>query len=71
MKWPATRDELRNDGYGFERYTACRSMNCRKNIEMWRTPTGKLMPMSPTDAEHLQPHFADCVDAAKFRKTQR
>jgi hypothetical protein len=46
-------------------------MDCRKQIEMWRTPAGKMMPMSPTDAEHLQPHFADCVDAAKFRKVQR
>lgn len=77
MKWPATRDELRNGGYGFVSSTLCRSMACRKAVEMWRTPSGKTMPLSRIEKaanfgdDKLQPHFADCVDAAKFRKVQR
>lgn len=69
--WPKTRDELRDAGYGFKAKTVCRSMVCRKNIEMWQTPNGKMMPLSAVDETHLQPHFADCPDAKKFRREQR
>jgi hypothetical protein len=70
VSWPKTRDELRDEGYGFKSHTTCRSMSCQKKIEMWLTPAGKIMPLSSIE-DKLQPHFADCVDAAKFRRAQR
>ncbi len=74
MKFPATSDELKNAGYEYDNDSTCRG--CQAPIEWWITPSGKKMPMSVKKTATIQhatadirePHFANCPNAADFRK---
>jgi hypothetical protein len=62
--WPYQTDgDLREAGYLFEGRARCRG--CQAEIEWWRTPRGKAMPIDPGT---MQPHWATCPKADDFRK---
>jgi hypothetical protein len=65
MPFPKTDTELRAAGYTFDRTETCKGPNCRKEIEFWWTPSGKRIPLDPGT---MEPHWATCVDADRFRK---
>ena len=64
MPFPKTEAELIAAGYTFEKQGRCQSPKCKAEIEWWRTPKGKAMPL---DAGDLTPHWSTCPDAASFR----
>lgn len=74
MKFPATSDELKNNGWEYDNDSTCRG--CQAPIEWWISPKRKKMPMSvvktatihQASLEMRQPHFADCPNASDFRK---
>ena len=83
LKYPVTSDELKAEGYEYDNDGTCRG--CQAPIEWWITKGGKKMPMSiltsadrnkTIDAmlkdpgDKRQPHFIDCSDAARFRKSR-
>ncbi len=68
MGWPyKTLDDLTAAGYRFEGTSRCRSRRCDREIEWWRTPKGKAIPLDPDTKE---PHFSTCPDAEEFRKKE-
>jgi hypothetical protein len=65
-RWPyETPEELTAAGYTFWNKSRCSGPTCGAEIEWWKTPAGKSMPLDP---DTLEPHFSSCLDAAKFRK---
>ena len=62
MKFPATEQELADHGYIYKDTGHCRS--CGEEIAWYETPMGKLMPLNEGT---LEPHFATCPDANKWR----
>jgi hypothetical protein len=60
-------EQLYDAGYRLVRIGTCRSPNCGRKIEFWQTPKGKLIPL---DSGTFEPHWASCVDAAKFRRAK-
>lgn len=76
MKFPAESQELRAGGYEYSGDATCRG--CGEPIEFWITPNGKKMPLSRVkvgeqlrqNVEKLEPHFASCPEADRFRKTR-
>ena len=63
MAFPRTDNELVAQGYEFQNKTKCRG--CGADIEFWRTPRGKMIPL---DAGTLEPHFSTCPKVKDFRK---
>ena len=63
MPFPRTDTELEAAGYEFENKATCRG--CSAEIEWWRTPKGKAIPLDPGT---LEPHWATCKAASQFRK---
>jgi hypothetical protein len=63
MPFPRTDIDLTAQGYEYESKTRCRG--CGAEIEFWRTPKGKHMPLDPGT---LEPHWAHCPKAEAFRK---
>lgn len=64
--WPYRTDaDLRAAGYVYERTRRCYGKTCGAEIEEWRTPNGKMMPIDPGT---MQPHWSTCPDAQDFRK---
>jgi hypothetical protein len=60
-----TPEELEADGYEKQPGNArCRGPRCGAEIEWWKTPTGKMMPLDP---DTLLPHWKICPDADSFR----
>lgn len=63
MEFPRTDTGLTAQGYEFEGKTKCKS--CHADIEFWRTPKGKHIPL---DAGTLEPHWSTCPNAKDYRK---
>ena len=70
MPFPKTRDELKAAGYKFEDTATCRGPRCRADIEFWRTPQDKLMPIDfmPNGDSPATPHWGTCKDREAFKK---
>lgn len=64
MAFPKTDTELVAAGYKHEGTSKCTGPNCGKEIEWWRTPKGKRIPLDPGT---MEPHWANCIDAEIFR----
>ena len=62
MPFPKTDTEFNQAGYVYENKGKCRG--CGADIEWWRTPKGKAMPL---DAGTLEPHWSTCPNAKEFR----
>lgn len=72
-----TDRQLRDSGYQFVSYRRCTYAPCEEQIELWRTPKGRIMPFHRVEAEGafdtpdegkkintLEPHFALCKGIA-------
>jgi hypothetical protein len=74
MKFPATSDQLKAEGYVYDNDANCRG--CGEPIEWWITPKGKKMPMTVkktatilhATADVREPHWASCPKSGDFRK---
>jgi|SRR5665213_2577623 len=63
--WPYKTDaDLRAAGYVFESTSRCSGENCRRQIEWWRTPRQKRMPLDPGT---MEPHWSTCLDRDEFQ----
>jgi len=73
MPFPRNRKELENAGYSFSHKKECAS--CRVQIEMWNTPSARMMPMDFKFDEHgnevCESHFATCKDPAQYSQRLR
>jgi hypothetical protein len=67
MAFPKNERELGLAGYRMETERAC--SKCRQTIRMWRTPSGRLMPMDVPSAEgaDIVTHFATCPHASEYK----
>lgn len=63
MAFPKTETELAEQGYTFEGTAKCRGENCGAEINWYKTPAGKRIPLDPD----LTPHFKTCPNAGSFR----
>ena len=63
MPFPKTEQELEAAGYEYEGTGKCR--DCAVEIAWYRTPAGKRMPL---EEGTLEPHWAKCPGAERFRK---
>lgn len=63
MPFPKTDNDLVAQGYEFDNKSKCRG--CQADIEWWRTPKGKNIPL---DAATLEVHWSTCPKAKDFRK---
>jgi len=64
MPFPKTETDLRAAGYDPPLHSV-KCQRCKAEIEFWRTPSGKQIPL---DSGTLEPHFATCPFADEFRK---
>jgi hypothetical protein len=62
MPFPKTDTELAAQGYSFNSRGRCKG--CNAEMEWWNTPKGKLIPLDPGT---LEPHWATCPVADRFR----
>lgn len=60
-----TDGDLRAAGYKFDSKGKCKGPNCQAEIEWWRTPKLKTIPLDPGT---MQPHWSTCLDVETFRK---
>lgn len=66
MAWDyKSREELEGDGYSFQNTSRCRGANCKAEIDWWKTPKGKFIPLNP---DTLEPHWSTCQDHKEFRE---
>lgn len=66
MSFPTTEDGLIKAGYSPPANNKpARCSSCKAEIEWWRTPKGKNIPL---DSGTLVPHWSTCPNAADFRK---
>lgn len=63
-----THEELRADGYVYAYTRRCNGQGCGAEIEFWKTPNGKWIPLNP---ETLTPHHATCPDVDRFRRKKK
>lgn len=63
MPFPRTDSDLKAAGYEYDNTSHCRG--CGAEIEWWRTPKGRLIPLDPGT---MEAHFATCPKAKDFRK---
>lgn len=63
MAFPKTSKEMDEQGYEFTGSGKCR--DCGAELDWYRTPAGKSIPMN---AGLLEPHWATCPHADRFRK---
>ena len=63
MAFPKTAKEAEAQGYEFTGSGKCRE--CCAELNWYRTPAGKNIPMN---AGLLEPHWATCPKADQFRK---
>jgi len=64
--WPYKTDgDLRAAGYKYESTRRCYGKSCGAQIEIWRTPGGKTIPL---EVGTMEPHHANCPDMEDFRK---
>ncbi|HXP82603.1 MAG TPA: hypothetical protein VN976_22075 [Verrucomicrobiae bacterium] len=79
MSLPTEIKALNMAGYGFEDVGTC--SGCGAEIEWWKTPRGKKMPISVVPVYRVEgdptstllrhdriPHFANCPKVKDFRK---
>ena len=70
--FPKTNGEMLLRGYepGSGSYAKCRG--CGADIEWWKTPTGRALPMNPmpTPETPAVAHWATCTDPNRFRRTK-
>lgn len=68
-EWPTSRTWLEQNGFSLEVRRRCSGQRCRADIEFWRTPSGRLMPLNIVGEGTLmlQPHWQSCPDQQKFR----
>ena len=68
MPFPKNCVELKNAGYVFDNDSTCRG--CGDEIEWWKTPMGKSIPMNPMDKGDSPAiaHWSTCSDAPAFRR---
>lgn len=62
MQYPRTSDELKAAGYKFNGHGVCK--NCGGDIEWWKTPKGKSIPMNGMErgSSPAVPHWNTCED---------
>lgn len=69
MPFPKTFSALKAAGYVFQNDGRCRG--CQRDLEWWRTPSGRKMPFDPMDASKDEspavPHHATCPNVEEFR----
>lgn len=65
MSFPKTDSELVKAGYTYESKSRCIGPDCNDEIEWWRTPKGKRIPL---DSGTLESHWSTCPNAEDFRK---
>ena len=65
---PPTWTELEAAGYVFEYRTTCRG--CGRQIEFWKTPSGRWMPVEicPEMGGQRMAHWGLCPKADEFRR---
>jgi hypothetical protein len=70
MGFPETATALAEAGYKFKNESQCRG--CGAQIQWWKTPRGKSLPMdapiTKRDDAKLAPHLKTCPKAEGFRK---
>ena len=68
MSFPRDRDGMIAAGYTFSNHGVCKA--CKQEIEWWKTPRQKPIPMDLMQKPDSQAvsHFATCNDAPLFRK---
>jgi hypothetical protein len=69
MKFPATREEVKKAGYVFVFARPCR--RCDRNLEFYRTPEGRTVPLESTVSGKewkMDSHFKTCPYANEFSK---
>lgn len=68
MLFPETSDALKAAGYQWQNDGVCKG--CGADIEWWRTPQGKYLPMDPMErgSSRAISHFATCSDTPLFRR---
>lgn len=64
--WPTSRHKMQLAGYRLQYARACKL--CKAQIEFWKTPSGKLMPLDRRPDDTFMPHWSTCPNAADFRK---
>ena len=68
MAFPQTLNEMKARGYTFKDDGVCKG--CGEDIEWYKTPNGKNIPMNPMtggDSEAVA-HWATCTEQDSFRK---
>lgn len=65
MRWPATPDEIRAAGYEYDQASQCKA--CSRRIHWAWTPNRKRMPLDRLSDGRLQPHWATCEYAERFK----
>jgi hypothetical protein len=70
MPFPATKEAMMRAEYT---YTTSKVCPCGATMELWMTPSGKLIPMNPMPQEESPAvsHWATCEKAAQFRRHQK
>ena len=73
--WPKDRHWLETHGYEFQRRGICRGENCRREVEWWRTPSGRNIPLEQVRIKPglvapntLEPHWSRCANEKEFRR---
>jgi hypothetical protein len=74
MKWPATTNEMRAEGWQYDNDSVCRG--CKAPIEWWISPKGRKTPINvvpPEDVlfsneERRELHFSSCPERDWFKK---
>lgn len=71
MPFPPTHRELVEVGYTLTGLGQCRG--CEADIEWWKTPEDKFIPMNRMLDENSEvvSHWATCPKANQFRKEER
>ena len=68
MAFPTTLNEMKQRGYSFQDDAVCRG--CGEDIEWYKTPNGKKIPMNPMtggDSEAVA-HWATCDNPPERKK---
>lgn len=65
MPFPKTAKEMEAQGYEFTGSGRCR--DCKAELDWYRTPQGKNIPMN---AGTIEPHWGSCPNAERFRKVK-
>lgn len=63
MSFPTTQQEMLDQGYQPGKNGKCRA--CGAEIDWWKTPKGKSIPM---DFATATPHWSTCPNADDFRR---